>query len=302
MDIMQIGRCFMADRMGFSKSTIRVALGVSGLVMAGCGQNLIGDLSTGANYKAKVIYKPSTTTAAADESSETLASSTEVVAGGTGLLRGKVEFSGSYTPLPPLYVKGGQVKDAAVCAAAEAADESILVKDTGLANVFVYLKKAPKVSGDVVSEANVIFDQKNCVFLPHAMTVRVGQTIKILNSDAVAHNTHTNGKKTTSFNSIVNPNDTVGATLVYKQAEQEPISVVCDIHPWMRAYHLPIDHPFVALSAADGTFEIKDLPAGKHEFKVWHEVGGLLEKSLVVDIKPGENQLTIKGSNSQLKK
>ena len=302
MDIMQIGRCFMADDMGFSRNVIRPVLGCCVFVMAGCGQNLIGDLTTGANYKAKVVYKPSTTAAPAEDSSDAEVPSNEVASGGTGLLRGKVEFSGQYTPLPPLYVKGGQVKDAAVCAAAEAADESILVKDFGLANVFVYLKKAPKVSGDVVSDANVIFDQKNCVFLPHAMTVRVGQTIKVLNSDAVAHNTHTNGKKTTSFNSIVNPNDTVGATLVYKQAEQEPISVVCDIHPWMRAYHLPIDHPFVALSAADGSFEIKDLPVGKHEFKVWHEVGGLLEKNLVVDVKPGENQLTIKVSNSQLKK
>ena len=100
----------------------------------------------------------------------------------------------------------------------------------------------------------------------------------------------------------MNPNDTVGATLIYKQAEQEPISVVCDIHAWMRAYHLPIDHPFAALSAADGTFEIKDLPAGKHEFKVWHEAGGLLEKSLVVMVKPGDNELTIKVSPSQLGK
>jgi len=302
MDIMDIGRCFMADQMRFSENATRRVLGVSLLLMSGCGQSLVGELTTGANYKARVIYKPSTTIAAAEESSEAEVPTNEVASAGTGFLIGKVEFSGQYTPLPPLYVKGGQVKDAAVCAAAEAADESILVKDSGLANVFVYLKKAPKVSGDVVSDANVIFDQKNCVFLPHAMTVRVGQTIKVLNSDAVAHNTHTNGKKTTSFNSIVNPNDTVGATLVYKQAEQEPISVVCDIHPWMRAYHLPIDHPFVALSAADGTFEIKDLPVGKHEFKVWHEVGGLLEKNLVVNVKPGENQLTIKVSNSQLKK
>ena len=175
MDIMQIGRCFMADDMGFSRNVIRPVLACCVFVMAGCGQNLIGDLTTGANYKAKVVYKPSTTTAPAEDSSAAEVPSNEVASGGTGLLRGKVEFSGQYTPLPPLYVKGGQVKDAAVCAAAEAVDESILVKDAGLANVFVYLKKAPKVSGDVVSDANVIFDQKNCIFLPHAMTVRVGQ-------------------------------------------------------------------------------------------------------------------------------
>ena len=276
--------------------------GVS-LSFIGCEQPIIGNLVSGANLKPKVKYKPSTDAVAATESTATAAESTEATASeGVGTLRGKVEYVGTFTPLPPLYSKGGDVKDAAVCAAVEAPNETILVKDGGLANVFVYLRKAPTVAGDAVPAENAVFDQKNCVFLPHAMTVRVGQTVKVLNSDAVAHNTHTNGKKTTSFNSIVNPNDTVGATLIYKQAEQEPISVVCDIHAWMRAYHLPIDHPFAAVSSADGTFEIKDLPAGKHEFKVWHEVGGLLEKALIVTIKPGDNELTIKVSASQLGK
>ena len=274
------------------------------LLSCGCDQPLIGDLVSGANLKPKVKFKPSTTAVATAETGVASAAATADTAPseGIGTLKGKVEFVGAFTPLAPLYAKGGDVKDAAVCAAVEAPNESILVKDGGLANVFVYLRKAPKVTGEAVPSDNVIFDQKNCVFLPHAMTVRVGQTVKVLNSDAVAHNTHTNGKKTTSFNSIVNPNDTVGASLIYKQAEQEPISVVCDIHAWMRAYHLPIDHPFATVSAADGTFEIKDLPAGKHEFKVWHEVGGLLEKALIVTIKPGDNELTIKVSASQLGK
>jgi len=273
-----------------------------GLANAGCDQPVIGELVSGANLKPKVKYKPSTTGGASAATAETATDVVDAAAGGVGTLKGKVEFVGTFSPLPPLYAKGGDVKDAAVCAAVEAPNESILVKDGGLANVFIYLKKGPKVDGDTAPSTSLIFDQKNCVFLPHAMVVRVGQTVKVLNSDAVAHNTHTNGKKTTSFNSIVNPNDTVGATLVYKQAEAEPISVVCDIHAWMRAYHLPIDHPFVAVSAADGTFEIKDLPAGKHEFKVWHEAGGLIEKSLVVTVKPGENELNIKVSPSQLGK
>lgn len=281
-----------------------VAMAAIGITISGCDQAIIGPLVSGANLKPTVKYKPSTTGAAATEGeAATGGPATEAaVTEGTGNLKGKVELVGAFTPLAPLFTKGGDVKDAAVCAAVDAPNESILVKDGGLANVFVYLRKAPKVANESVPTENAIFDQKNCIFLPHAMMIRVGQTVKVLNSDAVAHNTHTNGKKTTSFNSIVNPNDTVGATLIYKQAEQEPISVVCDIHAWMRAYHLPIDHPFATISAADGTFEIKDLPAGKHEFKVWHEAGGLLEKALVVNIKPGDNELTIKVSASQLGK
>jgi len=274
-------------------------VGTLPLALSGCGE-----LVSGANLKPTVKYKPGTANSAAADAAATPGTTTEVATGqGVGTLRGKVEFNGSFSPLPPLYLKGADVKDAAVCAAVEAPNETILVKDGGLANVFVYLRKAPKVAGDAVPATNLIFDQKNCTFKPHAMIMRVGQTVKVLNSDGVAHNTHTRGKKTVEFNSIVPPNDAVGATLIYKQAEQEPISVVCDIHSWMNAYHLPIDHPFVALTGEDGTFEIKDLPAGKHEFKVWHEAGGLLEKALVVTVKPGDNDLlTIKVSPSQLGK
>lgn len=287
-----------------TSSTGAICLMMAAVLMlnSGCDQPLIGELVSGANLKPKVKFKASTTGTAASTSVDSASVPEEVADGGIGTLKGKVEFVGSFTPLPPLYAKGGDVKDAAVCAAVEAPNESILVKDGGLANVFIYLKKGPKVAADASPTANLIFDQKNCVFLPHAMVVRVGQTVKVLNSDSVAHNTHTNGKKTTSFNSIVNPNDTIGATLIYKQAEAEPISVVCDIHAWMRSYHLPIDHPFVAISGADGTFEIKDLPAGKHEFNVWHEAGGLLEKALVVTVTPGDNELNIKVSPSQLGK
>lgn len=268
-------------------------------LLQGCGP-----LTTGAHLKAAVKYKPATTETAATEATGTAAATTETAASeGMGTLRGKVEFSGSFTPLPPLHLKGdANVKDAAVCAAETAPDQTILVKDGGLANVFIYLKKAPKAAPAAPTDS-LIFDQKYCVFKPHAMTMRVGQTVRILNSDGVAHNTHTYGNKTVQFNSIVPPNDAVGVPLIYKQAEQEPISVGCDIHPWMKAYHLPIDHPYVALSGEDGTFEIKDLPAGKHEFKVWHEAGKLLEKSLVVTIKPGDNDpLTIKVTPSQLGK
>ena len=68
----------------------------------------------------------------------------------------------------------------------------------------------------------------------------------------------------------------------------------------MTAYHLPLDHPFAAVSAADGSFEIKDLPAGKHEFKVWHEAGKMVEKAFQVTIKPGDNAVTINVPASKL--
>ncbi|MFN8854847.1 MAG: carboxypeptidase-like regulatory domain-containing protein, partial [Planctomycetaceae bacterium] len=54
--------------------------------------------------------------------------------------------------------------------------------------------------------------------------------------------------------------------------------------------HLILDHPFMAVSDANGKFEIEGLPAGKHEFTVWHEKKGYLDKKLVVEVKAGESK------------
>ena len=289
----------MMTRLNTSRMVTGLLMSAVVLTLSGCGE-----LVSGANLKPTVKYKPSTANSAAAETAATAGPPTEVAASeGVGTLRGKVEFTGSFSPLPPLYAKGADVKDAAVCAAVEAPERDDSCQRRRTCECIHLLEEGSESRRRRLQTTSLIFDQKNCMFKPHALTARVGQTIKVLNSDGVAHNTHTYGKKTVQFNSIVPPNDAVGATLIYKQAEQEPISVGCDIHPWMKAYHLPIDHPFVALSGEDGTFEIKDLPAGKHEFKVWHEAGQLLEKSLMVTIKPGDNDLlTIKVSPSQLGK
>ena len=42
----------------------------------------------------------------------------------------------------------------------------------------------------------------------------------------------------------------------------------------MSGWVIARDNPYVAVSKADGTFEIKDLPAGELEFLAWHERPG----------------------------
>ncbi len=264
-------------------------------IASGCGK-----LVSGANAVPTVKYRPDTAAVAKTETTETPAETSTADAGGVGTLKGRVVYEGSFSPLPPLFAKGAATKDPTVCGAEAIPDESIVVNDGGLANVFVYLEKAPKGGKSAEVAATTVFDQKTCIFLPHALLVRTKQKVFVQNDDDAAHNTHTNPLKNPGFNSVISPKDRVGQPLLYSVAEKQPLSVVCDIHSWMRAYHLPLDHSFADVSKADGKFEIKDLPAGKHEFKVWHEVGTFLEKSLVVTIKPGDNEITIKVSAAKL--
>ncbi|MBM4075862.1 MAG: hypothetical protein FJ267_09485 [Planctomycetes bacterium] len=264
-----------------------------------------GELNTGAHLAVNVKYRPASKDAVpAAEGTEASTASSEGVAGegGVGSLKGKVEFVGDYAPLSPLFNKGGASKDPTVCGAEAIPNESILVKNGGLANTFVYLDKIPKGAKAEPVGDPLLFDQKVCIFTPHALVVRAKQVVKILNADGAAHNTHTYPKKNNGFNSVVQPNDRNGVDLVYSQAEREPFQVGCDIHPWMVAYHLPLDHSFGTVTGEDGSFEIKNLPAGKHEFRVWHEAGKMLEKAFVVTIKPGDNDVTIKVPASKLGK
>ena len=57
----------------------------------------------------------------------------------------------------------------------------------------------------------------------------------------------------------------------------------CSIHPWMTAWAGVLDHPFFAVTKADGTFEIRGLPPGKYTIAAWHGKVGTVEK--VIEVK-----------------
>jgi len=70
----------------------------------------------------------------------------------------------------------------------------------------------------------------------------------------------------------------------YRRPEIRPFPVKCDMHTWMSAYWLVLDHPYAAVSDADGRFKIIDLPAGRYDFMVWHERAGLIRRDLKVNV------------------
>ena len=149
----------------------------------------------------------------------------------------------------------------------------------------IYLRDASRVHDSAKPKADgVLFDQKECVFLTHVCALTVGQTLDIKNSDNVGHNTNIAGKKNT-FNQTI----PAGATIPFKVQKEEatPAPVNCSIHPWMSSYLLPRENGYFAVTAADGTFEIANLPAGeKLDFQVWHESATGPGAALIVDARP----------------
>jgi plastocyanin len=265
------------------------------MIIAGCGGQ--EGVDSGASSKTNVVVKreksgggaaattPSTPAAGGGGQTAPAAA-----AGGVGTLAGKVVFKGTPPTLPPL-MRAGQAKDA-TCAKETIADQKLVVDSSGgVANVFVFLPKAPPGAAITPPPTEpAIFDNKGCHFVPHALLVRVGQPVKIENDDyPLQHNTHTLPQRdpTGGFNSTI-PKE--GKEFTYTRPEPEPCEVKCDIHAWMHGWQFPIDHPFAAVTGPNGEFEIKNLPAGTYSFRVWAEgaIGHYLNRNLSVTIKPGE--------------
>tara|TARA_R110002072_G_scaffold302710_2_gene487580 strand:- start:74765 stop:75757 length:993 start_codon:yes stop_codon:yes gene_type:complete len=290
--------------------------------IAGCGGG-DGGASPSSGASAQTSTAPAETAPAEPSGKSAETASTSVVtkddstttesgtapaadSGATGTLVGSVVFSGDYKPLPLIHKAGAEgVKDGSVCAKHDVPNESLLVnleEGKGVANAFIYLSKAPKgyTKSDLPLEP-LVMDQKGCVFLPRAMVVQTGQTVLIKSDDEVPHNVHTFPTFQESFNQICQPKERDGLKLVYEKVERQPVEVKCDIHPWMKAWHLPVDHPFAAASDAGGKFRIEGLPVGVHKFRVWHEKAGQVEKSLEVTISAGsETEITVTINQDQL--
>ncbi|MBT4864229.1 MAG: hypothetical protein HON53_03795 [Planctomycetaceae bacterium] len=229
----------------------------------------------------------------------------EVVEKGYGDITGQILFDGDVPELK-LAVKAGdpKVKDASVCAAKDLTANDLLVdpESKGIANAFVYIyhknikkhdiKIHPEAAKIKDSEKQIVFDQKNCRFIPHVMVIRNGQNVLIKSADGCAHNTHTSTLFNDEFNTIISPNDRKGVLLdTLEVPESLPMPVKCDIHPWMKAHWLIINHPYAAVTDKDGKFTIKKLPVGDIEFRVWHERPGYLDRKYVVTVEEGMNEL-----------
>ena len=195
-----------------------------------------------------------------------------------GSIKGRIVLDGTAPKPAPIAVTKDQY-----CIDKKPENDTIVVgKDNALVNAVVYLRVAsgtakPAINPEYEAKLKepVVLDNNGCMFKPHITAVRVGQTLDVKSSDPVGHNTNIGFL---SFNQTVPANETLPIKVT--KAEAVPQPVVCNIHPWMKGYVVAQDHPYMAVTGEDGTFEIKDLPAGQHEFQFWHETGYLKNLAL----------------------
>jgi len=141
-----------------------------------------------------------------------------------------------------------------------------------LPNTFVYVKSGAEKYVFATPTDAVTLDQDGCMYKPHVLGVMVGQTLKVVSSDATTHNIHPMPKDNREWNMSQAPG---AAPIEQKFAREEiMIPVKCNQHPWMRAYVGVVKNPFYAVTGSDGTFTLKGLPPGDYTLGAWTALGG----------------------------
>ena len=195
--------------------------------------------------------------------------------GPTGTVSGVVSFNGT----PPAAKKIDTSADP-VCGqkSPNLTTDDTVVKDGKLANVFVYIKEGTVEGGKKVGDYTwavpttaVVLDQNGCHYKPHVIGIQVNQKLSVTNSDPTQHNIH----PTPRFNQEWNQTQPNGAPPIEKAFNRPEvlIPVKCNQHPWMKAYIGVMKTPFFAVSAENGTYEIKGVPPGTYTVVAWREGG-----------------------------
>jgi len=160
-------------------------------------------------------------------------------------------------------------------------DESVMVNRGGtLANVFVYIKTGLEGKKFPVPTAPVIIDQRGCWFTPHVLGIQVGQLLNVTNSDPVTHNIHPLAEVNREWNHSQGQGD---PPLERKFLKPEVlIRVKCNIHSWMHAFIGVVGSPYYAVTGADGSFSIPNLPPGEYTLEAVQEKLGAQDQKITV--------------------
>ncbi len=147
----------------------------------------------------------------------------------------------------------------------------------GVANIVAFIlpernEAIPIHDSLKATPSEFVLDQPYCAFTPHVFAVRAGQSIRAKNPDPVAHNVVVKGLKN-DINIQIPPGADKTLTL---QPESNAMAISCGSHPWMKGYGWCFEHPYFAVTGKNGSFEIKNIPAGARKLIIWHEKDGYL--------------------------
>ena len=197
---------------------------------------------------------------------------------GAGVIQGTITYAGNEQP-----GKLAVTKDTRVCTHGGEADGSLQVADGKLANAIVAITDDIQ-QGKRWESTKAVVDNRECRFDPRVQIGRYQGPIEMKNSDPVFHNTNLAPIENANSTTLVNvPLPLQGQSQIKKLEKTGIVAVNCNVHEWMKAWIYVSEHPYAAVTQADGTYEITGVPPGEHNAMVWHEKLGQVSAKVKVE-------------------
>lgn len=124
---------------------------------------------------------------------------------------------------------------------------------------------------------------EGCLIVPRVQAAIAGGTINIRSLDPVIHRTRLVRAGEAKPVALVTETDE-GQVVPLDHALDVPgqLEVRCDQHPWTRGYIAVFDHPYFAVTSANGAFAFDSVPPGKYTLRVWHERLGTASREVTI--------------------
>jgi hypothetical protein len=203
-----------------------------------------------------------------------------------GSVTGNVSLRSAISPLAPIPTGA----NSALCGA-EIADESVVQQAGGVGNVVVWLDgirsgKRPPL------ERRLELENDHCKLGPRVQAAMSGSAVNVIGHDDIRQH----------LRFVAAGDEAPRAAILLGGGEQviptelpfltPGLVVVSDVdHAWPRAYLAVFDHPYYAVTDANGAFTIDGVPPGRYTLHAWHERTKVAQQT--VDVGAGPTKVSV---------
>jgi hypothetical protein len=121
-------------------------------------------------------------------------------------------------------------------------------------------------------------DQARCEYYPFVTLVRPGARVTVTNSDEGLHDVHRITGNGASFHQAAPPD----VASSFRIDGPDRVHLLCDLHFWTSAWVVAPAAPFAAVTAEDGGYTLRGVPAGTFTLRVWTERFGESSRTVTV--------------------
>lgn len=192
-------------------------------------------------------------------------------------VEGRVILRG--TPPPEIVIKmSGD------CAAAQTKPPTtrhyVVNRDAGLANVFVVVRSGLDGRKFTPATSEVVMDCMACQTEPYVVAVQTGQRLVFRNDGPFQENIHFTGRLNKEWNFGLPARSRLERRF---DVAEDFVRIKGDVHEWFFGYVCVVDHPFFAVTGADGRFQFPDgLPDGTYWVEAKHLKAGSAKREVIV--------------------